>query len=423
MTTLSGLLRALPGASRSVRRSIAHVKHRVERLGAGLNPLERTLDSIASFLDDLDAAGLRHGSKLKALVWLIRSSDRYDEFHSFLLDVSEREERLRRLSSTFNPIQRGKYRMLLVGLVSTSARLARLDALLSWLVRHPQALSKRLDHAFSVRGSVRVASRRVRYALLPAGAMLFGDGMEPAIDRVFSLGGRGFRRTVCGFVRDALGSALPEGTLDRYPGPLRIEIVSVSGSESSMTSEHGVKLSINAIDFFEVLFTEDHGALLELIGLSEDAARAPTEAEPRLMRSIKSEAISALEECWRKRALTQEYAGVLAIERLELPNHTGSFSSIEDFVGYADESVGRGVQPYFARNVGLHLAWILLCERFGAYRPIATASIRELAGRKGSDRIMHKLLDELKRWDSRELVHRYALACDELTRAPLISDG
>lgn len=423
MVTLGSALRTLPAEARSVRRSIRIVKRRAQRLGAGLNPLERALDSIADILDWLDRAGLWSRPRIEAFVWLLRSEERYDEFHDLVLDVAERESRLRRLSSTFKPIQRGRYRPMLASLSTLCTRLKNLDGSLGVVVKRPQDISRRIDGLFSCHGSARIGSRRIRYAVHPAGAMIFGEGMDDAIARAFELGPRGFRAAARTFIEGALSSALPQGTLDRFPERLRIEISSVSGSESSLRSEQGVTLSINALDFVAALFAEDRGALLELIGLTEEHVETVRTIEHPLLVGIRTQAIASIEDCWRKRALPQEYAGVLSVERLELPNHTGSFPSIGDFIAYADESIGRGVQPYFARNVGLHISWVLLCERFGVYRPIGTASIRELAGHKGADGIVHRLIEEMKSENAHGLIHRYALACEALTRAPLIDDS
>ena len=413
MVSLFRVLIRLPGALGSARRSERRVRRLSKKLGAGLTPLEHRLDELVEFFDWFEER-LRP-SKVRAVVSLLRESERYDSFHEIVVDIRARRDRLDRLSSTFTPIQRGRYRALISALGSFHTRLERFDALLFWIVRHPQEASRRLTRLFAF------SSRRpVRYSFDPSGAMLFGEGMDDRIEEIFSLGPRRFKRVVRTFVESALSSDEGRAALERMPDKVSIRIASVSAAHSAVASQKGVELSINALEFFSAL-EDEPSAFVSLLGASK--VRDDTGPhEHRVLTTIRGYAVSALEDVWRRRSLTSEYAGVLSVERLELPNHTGSFPTADAFVAYADRKVADDFSSYLARDVGLHIGWILLCDRVGYYRPISTAAIQEVAGRKHASAIFKRIVAEMRECDARTLIKRYVKACQRLTRAPLIDD-
>lgn len=414
MVSLSRVLIRLPLALRGARRSQRRVRSLSKKLGAGLTPLEHRLDELVEFFDWFDER--MRPSKMRALVCLLRESERYDSFHEIAADIASRRNRLVRLSTTFTPIQRGRYRSLLSALGSFHARLERLDALLFWIVRHPQEVSRRLARMFAF------SSRRpVRYSFDPSGAMLFGDGMDDRIEEMFSIGPRRFKRSVRSFIAAAFSSDEGRMVLERLPAPFSIRIASVSAAHSSIASKRGVEISINALEFFAAL-ESDPSTLVHLIGSTREVREESASAEHRVLITIKNHAISALSDVWRKRSLSSEYAGVLSVERLEIPSHTGSFDSADAFVRYADKRVADDFASYLARDIGLHIGWILFCDRMGYYRPISTAAIREIAGRKNAGAVFKRIIAEMRSSDARTLIKRYVKACQRLTRAPLIDD-
>ena len=402
----------------SARSSERRVRSLSKRFGAGLTPLEHLLDDLVEFLDWFE--GHYRSAKLQGFVMLLREAERYDAFRAIVDEVESRRNRLSRLSTTFTPIQRGRYRSLLFSLVSFHRRLMRVDSMLGWLVRHPQDVSKALERSFRFSMRVRVRSKRVRVLFDPSGTIMFGDGIDAFIPSIFEMGPRKFKRRVRSFLADAFSSALPGGSIDRAPAPLSIVISSVSAAHSSLHSKRGTVLSINAVEFVHALFGQDSAAILEHLESTSEKEVVASSSENRVLTSIRSHAAASLLDVWKKRELTGEYAGVLSVEQLELPSHTGSFSDAASFVSYAEHRVPEDFGSYLARDIGLHMAWILFCDRMGHYRPISTAAIRELAGRKNVRGVLERIVSEIRSSDEDGFVKKYARSCLRLTRAPLI---
>ena len=414
MPSLSSVLRALPFSVRAVRGSERRVRHYSSRIGVGLTPLTGLFDELLVFLDWFE--GHLRAARLRGVVYLMRLSERYDAFHGIVGEIASRRSQLDRLSTTFTPIQRGRYRPLLAAMKRFEAHLSTLDDLLGYLVRHPQEVTKRLSRTFAF--TMRVQGMRCYFD--PSGAMLFGDGMESYIDRIFELGPYRFKRSVRSFITRSF-EQVPPGALAERSRTMRISITSVSAPHS-ITQDSRVVLSINTMDFIEAYFADDTSMVCRFLEGAREEVVNVEDADDRILITVQKEAVSAMLDVWKKRELTREYAGVLSVEKLELPSHTGSFANADEFISYAELRVSADFASYLARDIGLHIAWILYCDRMAHYQPISTSAIKELSGRRNAQAVFTKVLSEIRSYSGRDLIYHYARACNRLTRAPLIRD-